>query len=406
MFLCYIRSPLETEKGTTLNTSASIVAVGSELLSGQIVNRNAAWLSSKLFGLGLDARLHLTVDDVEADILKGLDQAAAVADCLFVTGGLGPTSDDLTRQAVAKWAGVELAYDEESWQHIVKLFARFSNTVPETNRQQCFFPAGAAVLMNSAGTANAFCLKAKGKEIWVLPGPPAEVEAIWNDHVGGQLANRIPELAKKQLKMWRVIGKGESHLAEIIEPLVHGQGVEVAYRAHRPYVELKLRYPAADAEAHQRLLHDVEAALKPWIYETDDQDVPASLIHRLARFRSIDLYDGCTQGNVVEVLAPLLRETVTKPAMISCVTSWERHDTPQAFVETMLQMNSDTEAALAVAGFDGTGTWAVGIRIMGETSIEEKPSLYKGDALRGRNLKAIAHLATKAWHDMLRGGLN
>jgi nicotinamide-nucleotide amidase len=388
------------------STTAAIVAVGSELLSGQIVNRNAAWLSSKLFALGIDARLHLTVDDVEADILKAIDQAAAVADLLVLTGGLGPTSDDLTRNAVAKWAGVELTYDEGSWQHIERLFARFSNTVPETNRQQCYFPAGAKVLTNSAGTANGFMIQAKGKEIWVLPGPPPEVDAIWNDHMGAQLAGRIPDTAKKHLKMWRVIGKGESHVAELIEPLVTGKGLEVAYRAHRPYVELKLRFPASAAERHKQLLADVEAALKPWLFEVDDQDLSASLIQRLARYRSIDLYDGCSQGNVLEVLAPLLREAVTKPSLISCVTSWERHDNPQAFVETMLQMNTETEVSLAVAGFDASGTWAVGLRVLGETSIEERPSLYKGDAMRTRNLKAVAHLTIKAWHDMLRGGMN
>jgi molybdenum cofactor synthesis domain-containing protein len=387
-------------------TSAAIVAVGSELLSGQIVNRNAAWLSNRLFALGIDARLHLTVDDVEGDILKAIDQAAEVARTLFITGGLGPTSDDLTRNAVAKWAGVELAYDEGSWQHVVELFSRFSNTVPETNRQQCYFPAGAKVLTNAAGTANGFVVEAKGREIWVLPGPPPEVEAVWRDHIGGPLASRIPDAAKKRLKMWRCIGKGESHLAEIVEPLVAGKGLEVAYRAHRPYVELKLRFPESEAEAHQRLLQDVEAALKPWLYEVDGEDVPASLIQRLERFRSIDLYDGCTHGNVFELLAPLLRETVTKPALISCVTSWERHESPKDFLETMLQMNTETDASLAVAGFDANGGWAVGLRFLGEISIEERPSLYKGEAMRPRNLKAISHLATKAWHDMLRDGLN
>lgn len=389
-----------------MTQSAAILAIGSELLSGQIVNRNAAWLSSKLFALGIDARLHLTVDDVEGEILDGLDQAAKVADLIVLTGGLGPTTDDLTRDAVAKWAGLELAYDEPSWEHIVKLFQRFSNTVPETNRRQCYFPKGAQVLTNNAGTANGFKVQAKDKEIWVLPGPPREVEAIWNDHMYGQLAGRIPELAKKRLKMWRVIGKGESHLAEIIEPLLQGQPIEVAYRAHPPYVELKLRFPESEADQHQRLMGDVQAALTPWLYEVDDQDVPSSLIQRLARFKSIDIYDGTTQGNVMEVLSPLLRDAVTKPALISCVTSWERHDNPQAFVETMLQMNTETEASLAVAGFDASGTWAVGLRVHGETSIEERPSLYKGEAMRARNLKAIAHLAAKAWHDMLRGGLN
>jgi molybdenum cofactor synthesis domain-containing protein len=380
--------------------TAAILAVGSELLSGQTLNRNAAWLSNQLFALGIDTRCHQTVDDIEGDIVTGIQAMAAQADLLFITGGLGPTSDDLTRNAVAKWAGRELAFDQGSWDHIGKMFARFSRDVPESNRQQCYFPAGARVLTNVAGTANAFTLTAHGKELWILPGPPREVEQVWTDHIGAALAGRILPAARKRLRMWRTIGKGESHLAEVIEPLLmgsRGQGVEVAYRAHAPYIELKVRFPEADAARFAPLCSAIQAALRPWLFEVDDQDVARQLVARLSRYQSVEIYDGVTQGQLAELLAPEFRTALTKQAQLVFVTSWEGFESPAAFLEQTLDTNPETEVALAVAGFDPSGAWAVGIRELSEKTVEERPSIYRGEAMQARNLKAIASLAAKAW---------
>jgi molybdopterin-biosynthesis enzyme MoeA-like protein len=287
------------------------------------------------------------------------------------------------------------------------MFKRFARDVPETNRQQCYFPKSARVLTNGAGTANGFTVQANGKEVWVLPGPPLEVESLWRDHVEKTLAGRIPPDQKKLLRRWRTIGKGESHLAELIEPLVRGQGVDVAYRAHAPFVELKVRFPDARADEFRGLCTDIHAALKPWLYEVDDQDLPKLLADKLFLFKSIDIYDGVTQGHLTELLGPHLRAKATLPAPVSIATSWEAHDLPAAFIEQTFELNTESEIALAVAGLDQSGLWAAGMRRFEDKIVEEHPSLYKGDAIRPRNLKAIAALAVKAWYDMLSGeGLN
>lgn len=392
-----------------MTSSAAILAVGSELLSGQVTNRNAAWLSAKLQDLGIPVTRHLVVDDVEQEILDGLDTAAAAASILFVTGGLGPTSDDLTRQVIARWVGEELVYDPDSWDHITNLFARMSRTVPEANRQQCFFPQSAKVLTNNAGTANGFVLSGKGREIWVLPGPPIEIETIWKEHVDALLQNRVPLAERKRLRMWRTIGRGESHLAEIIEPLVQGQGVEVAYRAHAPFVELKLRFPEATADKYTPLCDRITTTLTPWLFESDGQNVAQELASKLAGYRTVDIYDGVSQGNLSELLAGPIRETLPGTTSLSFVTAWERHESPRQALEQWLASETNADMALGLAGFDAEGRWAIGIRLHGEKSVVERPSPYKwnaGEALRARNLKAIASLAAKAWLTLLSGSLH
>lgn len=395
-----------------MTPSAAVLAVGSELLSGQVTNRNAAWISAKLQDLGIGVIRHLVVDDVEADILAGLDTTAAAATSLFVTGGLGPTSDDLTRQVVAKWLSEELVYDPASWDHINQLFARMSRTVPEANRQQCYFPKSAKVLTNGAGTANGFVVQGKGREIWVLPGPPVEIEAIWRDHVAGMLQERVPPLARKRLRMWRTIGRGESHLAEIVEPLVRSpgfEGIEVAYRAHAPFVELKLRFPEATAERYAPLCERITSTLAPWLFEIDDQNVAQELSTMLAGFHAVDIYDGASQGNLVEFLAPPLRQFLPRTTSLSFISAWERHDSPRQALDQWLASGTDADVALGLAGFDDEGRWAIGIRLHGERSVVERPSPYKwnaGEALRERNLKAIASLAAKVWVTLLSGGLH
>lgn len=386
--------------------SAAILAVGSELLAGQVTNRNAAWISAKLQDHGLSTKHHLTVDDIGIDIVAGLDVVARDCSLIFVTGGLGPTSDDLTRQAIATWCGEDLTYDDASWDHITARFARMNRSVPEANRQQCYFPRTAKILTNRAGTANGFYMKSKGREIWVLPGPPGEVEAIWTDHIHAELAQRVPRDERRRLKMWRTIGRGESHLAELVEPMLKDQPVEVAYRAHAPFVELKVHFPERDADRFEPLCERITAALAPWLFEVDTQDVPAELVGRLAAFATVDVFDGVTHGHLAELLAPSLRELPQGRPAVAVTSSFEAHESPKSALVEWLETGTDADVALGLAGFDGDGRWAIGIRIGEERSVVAHGMPYKGDEMRARNRKAIASLASKAWLSLLAGALH
>lgn len=385
-----------------MQDQAVILAIGSELLAGQIANTNGAWLSQSLWDLGIRVVKHVTVDDIEQDIVDALDQLSKVAGVIIVTGGLGPTSDDLTRQAVANWASVKLIYDPPSWDHISKIFEGFQMPAPETNRQQCWFPDGARILTNRAGTANGFALERQGTTVVVLPGPPREVEAIWQDHAKGMLAARVPLEKRPILKMWRTIGKGESLLAEVVEPLVQGKGFEVAYRAHAPYVELKLRYPSVLRAQADSVSQALDKAIEPWLFERDRENHAAALSELLSKQKAIDIYDGATQGHLLDLIGPYLRDRVRTQKQIAISTSWENHDIPRDYVSQICDLSDGGALSLVLAGFDEQGFWSVGIRRHGETRVKTCASPYRAAMLQARNLKAVAYLAVKAWLTLLQ----
>lgn len=378
-----------------MQDKAAIIAIGSELLAGQITNRNAAWLSARLLDIGIEVTTHLVIDDCESKVVDAVRLLIGKVTYLFVTGGLGPTSDDVTRQAIAASADRTLVFDSKSWQHIQDIFRRLQLSVPESNRQQCYFPQGSEILVNRVGTANAFMLAVEGTQLIVLPGPPREVEAVWLDHVHKRLSDRIPEEERIVVRKWRTIGRGESAVAELVEPIVSKQGVIVSYRAHAPYVETKIRYQGSKASQHSSLVAQIDQTLQPWLFESDNDDVVSDFCQQLRMFPSINLYDGVTQGSLLELLAPKLRDSDGLSSNLSVATSWENHDTPALFVRNCLTINDDVELALAIAGFDDQQGWAVGVRRRAAIKIITKESPYRGTALRSRNLVAIASLAVR-----------
>jgi hypothetical protein len=263
------------------------------------------------------------------------------------------------------------------------------------------------VLENSTGTANAFRLVARDRDVVVLPGPPREIDALWREHVAPWLASRVPPELRKVRRAWRTIGRGESHVAEVVAPIVAGQPIEVAYRAHAPYVEFKLRFPASDAERLRPLLQRVDAALAPWLYERDDESSVEALAQRLSAARQVAIYDGATDGGVVELLAAPLRATFARQRAsarptLSVVSSFEDHAPSEAFLQNYLGIHADADLSLAVAGHDADGTWSAGVRSAGGTRVTSFPALWRGEELRGRNLQAVAALAVKAWLELLR----
>jgi nicotinamide-nucleotide amidase len=164
---------------------AATLAVGTEITDGQIVDRNSAWISKKLTDAGVDVVEHRAVADDRAEIERALRELSERVDVLFVTGGLGPTSDDFTREILAKFCGRELEFDDGSWKHIEQRFATRGLPAKPIQRQQCFYPKGSRVLKNNAGTANAFSFDhtegARGVRVYAMPGPPVEIATVWDE---------------------------------------------------------------------------------------------------------------------------------------------------------------------------------------------------------------------------------
>lgn len=308
---------------------ASILAIGTELTTGQIVNGNAATLSKKLNELGVSVTAHLTVPDDHQIILNALkilcsglgnslcggallnpaeDTKQDQDQLLFITGGLGPTSDDFTRDVVAKGLGLTMKFDEASWHHINERLNSRGFKVQEIQKQQCYFPENAKILNNSEGTAHAFKFVHHHKTIYVLPGPPREIEAIWKDHILADLAEKTKNINKLITKSWDTIGRNESDVAILVEEILKKAppGASVGYRVHQPYVEVKLSYLSTETTALSSVVQDIEQTLKSITVTRDFKDI-AELCFEKIKDLDFTFYDYATQGALHLRLAPYLK---------------------------------------------------------------------------------------------------
>lgn len=248
---------------------ATILGVGTELTTGQIFNKNAAWISNKLIPFGLETALQLTVPDERPTILKSLDFCAQNSDYIFVTGGLGPTSDDFTRELISEWSKKELKFDDKSWQSIVVRMNSRNLTVRDIQKQQCYFPEGAVILNNSQGTAHGFQMEVQTaygvKDIFILPGPPREIEAIWNETITKWLFVETQLFDKKITKAWDTLGIPESEVAALTEPCLEGRWpdlkFDIGYRVHHPYVEVKFTYYKSQENLAKSIVEKIDKAL-------------------------------------------------------------------------------------------------------------------------------------------------
>ncbi|MBK7961708.1 MAG: competence/damage-inducible protein A [Bdellovibrionales bacterium] len=260
----------------------SVLAVGTELVVGQTVNKNASWLSDRLKQLGIRTALHLTVPDDRSLILAGLNFCAAHSEIILVTGGLGPTTDDFTRDLISEWAEQALEFDEASWQKIKNRMSLRKVPVQDFQKQQCFFPQAAQILQNSEGTANGFQIRAHGKDLIALPGPPREINAIWTASLYAWFTQISQKIDKHLTWSWDTFGLGESQIMQLAEaalsghPFTEGE-IEIGYRVHGPrinfdspglssaeqnYVEVKLSCFESQRKLVEPWINRLELALK------------------------------------------------------------------------------------------------------------------------------------------------
>ena len=199
----------------------SILAVGTELLFGQTVNTNAAYLSEKLNLMGFDVMYHFVVGDNPARLKEKLADAFTDTDLVILTGGLGPTQDDLTKEMVAEYMGVEMHLDERVVDDLNAIFAKRGGNMPENNMKQAYLPDGCTPFYNASGTAPGFALENDGKVAICLPGPPRAMKWLFENGVRDYLEKFMEK--KMVYRVIRTIGIGESDLEMLLMPLIDGQ---------------------------------------------------------------------------------------------------------------------------------------------------------------------------------------
>jgi competence/damage-inducible protein CinA-like protein len=193
-----------------------VLAIGTELLLGQIVDSNSAWIGEQLAASGIDSYEHRVIGDNQTRIVDALRDLLSRSDAVLICGGLGPTQDDLTRDAIAELMGVPLVRDMDLAQHIATMFRARLRDMPQNNLRQADIPEGGDAIPNPIGTAPGLCCPVDGKVVYAVPGVPYEMQLMVSEHVLPDLLRRSGQIAaivSRSLKTW---GTSESALAEMV----------------------------------------------------------------------------------------------------------------------------------------------------------------------------------------------
>lgn len=242
--------------------SAEILTIGTEILLGEIVDTNSAWLARKLRDLNVDVFRTSTVGDNAARIAEVLRETLQRADIILTTGGLGPTVDDPTREAVAQAFGIETVYLPELWEQIVERMQRFGRVPTENQKRQAYIPQGALPIKNPVGTAPAFIVESGSKCVISLPGVPREMEYLAEHEVFPYLRARYHLSGLIKARILHTAGVGESVIDEQIGELETLANPTVGLAAHYGIVDIRITAKAASEQEADALIAGVETDIR------------------------------------------------------------------------------------------------------------------------------------------------
>ncbi|MEC4747587.1 molybdopterin-binding protein [Methylomicrobium sp. Wu6] len=246
-----------------------IFSQGEEIVTGQTLDTNAAWLSEQAVQLGFTVARHTAVGDKLGDLVELLKEIAERADCCLCTGGLGPTSDDLTAEAVAEAFGLPLEFDEIAYRQIQSYFSNRKRPMPETNRKQALLPQGSIRLDNDWGTAPGFAVPAGRCWFAFMPGVPSEMRHIFLERVKPLLNERFI-LNPSRLVTIKTLGIGESDIQQRLGEVKMPERVQLGFRAGVDEVQTKLLFPADYPEKDMTALTaDMTARLGDFVFGID-----------------------------------------------------------------------------------------------------------------------------------------
>ena len=284
---------------------AEIVTIGTELLLGEIVDTNSAWIAQQLKTIGLNLFYTTTVGDNLQRAVQVLRQSLGRSDIVITTGGLGPTVDDMTREAVACATGRDLYLDEELLQEITVYFARRHYQMTENNRRQALLPIGARAIRNPVGTAPAFAVEQDDHVVISLPGVPHEMRYLMENNVLPYLRARFDLKGVIKSRILRTCGIGESTIGSQIGDLMELSNPTVGTRAHPGQTDLCLTAKAASEEEADALIvpleRELRARLGEYIFGVDQQTLSDVVSEMLAaKGLRLGVVETVTQGELAQ----------------------------------------------------------------------------------------------------------
>ncbi|MGP1271868.1 MAG: competence/damage-inducible protein A [Phycisphaerales bacterium] len=396
--------------------SAAILSIGDELVLGQTLDTNAQRLASLLLDCGVIARRHVTVDDDEGAIADELTRCAASHDLVIVTGGLGPTADDLTRHALARAIGDPLEIDEKALSQVRAWFESSGRSMPEANAVQAKRPRSAVMLENTHGTAPGIRARVGRADVFCLPGPPREMLPMFERFVA-------PALSPAGVIVTRVLrtsGLGESTIAGMLGSLMdRSRNPLVGTTAAAGVVSCRIRYEGDDREAGRAAVDaaadEVRERLGAYIFGEGETTPAEAVVGALSgRGERVTTVESCTGGMIAAAItsvpgssAVLDRAVVTyansvkvglagvDPAVLDTDGAVSRRCVEQMAAGGLVRSGADYAIAVSgIAGPDGGSSdkpvGTVWIALASRTGVDARRFLLKGDRanIRGRSVTA------------------
>lgn len=295
---------------------AEVIAIGDELTSGQRLDTNSAWLSQRLGEIGIRVAFHTTIGDQLDEMVAAFRAAVDRTDVVVATGGLGPTADDLTRDALARVAGVELVLDPGALRHVEDIFRRRGREMPQRNMVQAMFPRGSEIIPNPEGTAPGIflaCPRSQGGvcHVAALPGVPDEMRQMWHETLAGRLQSLMPAPRVLRHRCIKCFGTGESHLEQMLPDLIRrGRDPAVGITVSGGTISLRITAAGATAEACLQAMEPTVAVIRQCLGELifgEDEDELQHAVVRLLRQagQTLATFECGTAGRIARWMSEL-----------------------------------------------------------------------------------------------------
>ncbi len=381
--------------------NAEIISVGAEVISGDVSNTDASYLSQRLSRLGIRVTRHVAVDDRPESITEALAAAVARSQIIIFTGGLGPTADDMTKEVVCASVGFELVEHDASMKRLLRFFENRGEEMPKINRKQAMFPESAIVFENPIGTADGCAIESGNQCIILLPGPPKELQAMFESSVEDYLMGKTDTLVVSTTL--KVFGMGESRIAETIAPYLTQADPTVATYVGKGDIRIKITTTGEtreECEARCRQTEDeICALLGNVVYAKENVSLQQTVVSLLLQNgKKIATAESCTAGMLSEMLTDVSGASQVFEFGVSAYANRIKHEVlgvPDAMLKKYGAVSSQVAEAMAKgAATKGGADFGIGITgIAGPTGgTPDKPvgtvyvSLYDGNRCFTRKL--------------------
>ena len=333
--------------------TAEIITIGTEILLGEIVDTNTRYIARLLRGLGVDLYRTITIGDNVERIAEAIRNSMTHADIIITTGGLGPTVDDPTREAVARAFGVETEFRQELWEQILEVVARYGRTAGENQKRQAYVPKGAIAIKNNVGTAPCFIMTNERSAVISLPGVPKEMEHILHEFVIPYLQGHYNLNQVIKVRLLHTAGAGESDIDEKIGAFETLANPTVGLAAHSGIVDIRIAAKAKTEIEADRMIADVEDQMRerlgPVVFGVDEDTLEGvALGTASSRTWNLVAVESGLDGALTRRLA-----NVGVGNLLAVESAELKQGELSAFLR-LVQEKNNTLAALGIAAFPET----------------------------------------------------